>query len=624
LKWKNIPILEDYRKIPGPSFWEKFPKKDLPVIPETKIDTGKMEGKVSDLSEKLSTFQFERAKRAINFLKYGAPAFQKKRLAGCFVNNSSITYRHGAAVTDNIATWIDKGFAAGPFDTPPYEEFRVNPLLAVVQPDKVRPVLNVSMPKGSSYNSNIDEHMLEKVKMSSAQQFGYALLKCGKNATMSKFDLVAAYKQVPCKIEDIRLQGFMWCGKFFAETRLVFGASNSVCNYDIVGETLKVLALAESEIPSELVLRQVDDVPVVAPAGSGWCENFSERYKDLCESVNVELAENCPKNEKAFENQKRGKVLGILFDSTDLSWAIPVSKVVKTLTSIRSVLYSSEVILSDMQKLMGRLNHLSQMCNFMKIFTPPLNESFKEVKSDADPGTIVKVSEQGKKDLLVWAGFLLSDLKWLPIPHEPTGPPLYRSELYTDAAGLPSMDQCWKGPGCGGIGFSEDGTIALAFQYIWPSEFVKTATDRNGIRYGDKTTTLEAIGVLLAIVQFPEFFKNRHVVVRIDNLGVVWGLLNMKAKEDDSASIIIRAILLICAYLECRLHAEHQPRMSDWGSEVSDRLSRRATTTKNDRRLVQNWDRHSKIPPCLIEWLSKPVPDWNLARNILDFVIFSS
>jgi hypothetical protein len=103
------------------------------------------------------------------------------------------------------------------------------------------------------------------------------------------------------------------------------------------------------------------------------------------------------------------------------------------------------------------------------------------------------------------------------------------------------------------------------------------------------TATLEAVGVLLAIVQFPEFFKNCHVVVKIDNLGVVWGLLNMKAKEDNCASIIIRAILLVCAYLECRLHAEHQPLMSDWGSEVSDRLSRRTSTTKNDRQLVQNW-----------------------------------
>jgi hypothetical protein len=116
----------------------------------------------------------------------------------------------------------------------------------------------------------------------------------------------------------------MRCGKFFAETRLVFGASNSVCNYDIIGDRLKVLALAESEIPAELVLRQIDDVPVVSP------ENFSAKYKQLCEFANVELAENCPLNEKAFENQKRGKVLGILFDSTDLTWAIPPSKVRKT------------------------------------------------------------------------------------------------------------------------------------------------------------------------------------------------------------------------------------------------------------------------------------------------------
>jgi hypothetical protein len=115
----------------------------------------------------------------------------------------------------------------------------------------------------------------------------------------------------------------MWAGKIFAETRLVFGASNSVCNYDIVGETLKVLALANSDIPAELVLRQVDDVPVVSPKNLGWCEQFSEKYKDLCSFVNVELAENCPMNEKAFENQKRWKVLGILFDSTDLTWSIP-------------------------------------------------------------------------------------------------------------------------------------------------------------------------------------------------------------------------------------------------------------------------------------------------------------
>ncbi len=85
---------------------------------------------------------------------------------------------------------------------------------------------------------------------------------------MSKFDLVAAYKQVPCKIEDLRLQGFMWLGKFFCETRQIFGAGTSVCNYDILGETLKTITLAQCDIPHNLVMRQVDDVPVVSPKNS--------------------------------------------------------------------------------------------------------------------------------------------------------------------------------------------------------------------------------------------------------------------------------------------------------------------------------------------------------------------
>jgi hypothetical protein len=148
-----------------------------------------------------------------------------------------------------------------------------------------------------------------------------------------------------------------------------------------------------------LVLHQVDDVPVVSPESSGWCEQISNNYKDLCSLVNVELAENCPKNKKAFENQKRGKVLGILFGSTDLPWSIPFSKLRKTLIGIVNVVLNPVVKLNDMQKLKGRLNHIAQMCKFMKIFTHPLNESFKDIPSDAPPDTVVKISKQGFEDL---------------------------------------------------------------------------------------------------------------------------------------------------------------------------------------------------------------------------------
>jgi hypothetical protein len=88
--------------------------------------------------------------------------------------------------------------------------------------------------------------------MASAKIFAKKLLACGKEAVMSKHDLVAAYKQVPCKVQDLRLQGSMWLGKYFVETRQVFGAKMPVCNYDIVGETLKLLALIDSQVPGYL------------------------------------------------------------------------------------------------------------------------------------------------------------------------------------------------------------------------------------------------------------------------------------------------------------------------------------------------------------------------------------
>jgi hypothetical protein len=152
---------------------------------------------------------------------------------------------------------------------------------------------------------------------------------------MSKHDLVAAYKQVPCRVADLRLQGFSWLGKYFVETRQVFGAKTSVCNYDIVGETLKLISVIESEIPPELVLRHVDDVPVVAPGDSGLCEKFSETYKKVCKELNVKLAPDCPLMDKAFTCQHRGKVLGVKFDTTDLTWSLSDKKVQNALHSVK-------------------------------------------------------------------------------------------------------------------------------------------------------------------------------------------------------------------------------------------------------------------------------------------------
>jgi hypothetical protein len=51
--------------------------------------------------------------------------------------------------------------------------------------------------------------------MSSAKKFAKILAIAGKNSKISKFDLVDAYKAVPCNLNDLNLQGFKWLNRFF-------------------------------------------------------------------------------------------------------------------------------------------------------------------------------------------------------------------------------------------------------------------------------------------------------------------------------------------------------------------------------------------------------------------------
>ena len=485
----EVPVLVDYGKTPDSGFWKCFPKKELPTKPESKIDSKCLNEELEAVKDKISNSSYLRGKKAVSFLVNGAPSYQKSELGSCFVANSNSTIVHGSQVTDNVVTWLKNDFAAGPFDEPPLSNFRVNQLLAVVQPGKVRPVLNVSLPKDSSFNSNMDVFELEKVKMTSAKEFGETLLMSGKDSIMSKSDLVAAYKQVPCAISDLRNQGFMWLEKFFIETRQIFGAKSSVSNFDAVGETLKIIAQAKSDTSQSFILRQLDDLICVAPKDSGICENFTKRYKELCAKCNVNVADDCPLSDKAFSNQKRGKVLGVLFDTTDLTWKLPDKKAEKCLVLLEKALKDPWVSLLDLQRLHGRLNNICQMCPFLKCFKQPLN-SCLEGKDD-DPNRQIVLSQSAKDDILVWAGFLLSDLKWIPICPPIVNPPLRCITLISDAAGLPDINQVYKLPGCGSIGLDENGLIIFARQIIWPHYFICDGKDEKDVRFGDKSTCLE-------------------------------------------------------------------------------------------------------------------------------------
>jgi hypothetical protein len=76
--------------------------------------------------------------------------------------------------------------------------------------------------------------------------------------------------------------------------------------------------------------------------------------------------------------------------------------------------------------------------------------------------------------------------------------------------------------------------------------------------------------LILPLLLVSEEFKKCHVVMKVDCFGTIYGIENIQnkcSKGDQSASIFIRAAYLIAAYLECNMHTQHLPRMSDWGQK---------------------------------------------------------
>jgi hypothetical protein len=432
---------------------------------------------------------------------------------------------------------------------------------------------------------------------------------------MWKFDFQDAYKNVPVPLTDLRLQGFRWLGAYFVELKQMFGAAASVQNFDILGNTIKACSLTHCDILRKLVHRQLDDVPLVVPRNSDWGVEFEKVYRNLCSNINVKLAPDCPKFEKAFSNSSLGKVLGIVFNTTDLTWKLPDEKRVKCLLAICKVESNNAVSLLDMQQLMGNLNHVAQMAPFLANFRFNLNKTLAScIKTEP-----VILSDETLQELVVWKNFLLDEIQFWPICRPQQSPPICTKVFYSDAAGLPRNTTWKENIGCGVVGVDEVSDTILAFQFWWPKHFITLAKDSKDCRFGEKSSTLEMIALILPFVLIPEVLAGQHIVIKTDNLSCVYGIQNKLMKGDESASIFIRSVHLACAYLGSVLHVEHTPRCSDWGSSAADSLSRKITTGFLEERMLSRW-KHLKIPDVLATWLKNPINDWDLPFKIVKFV----
>ena len=121
IKNTEIKILDDYESEPGQEFWDNFPRRELPTEIFSKVNVKNLQEEIQLAKPKMSKMELRRAEKAVKSLTEGAEKFLDRDLPPLNTRNAKSAVENGAVLRDTIATWIKKGFVAGPFETPPME-----------------------------------------------------------------------------------------------------------------------------------------------------------------------------------------------------------------------------------------------------------------------------------------------------------------------------------------------------------------------------------------------------------------------------------------------------------------------------------------------------------------------
>ena len=141
-----------------------------------------------------------------------------------------------------ITTMTKQGIVSGPFDTPPFPEFRANLLFVVERNSKYHLILTLSSPEESSYNDGIYLDSVPDIMMTSPRAIADLLYEFGSVAYLSKLNHMSAFKPVPTQADIVKFQGFHFLSKFFVVTQLVLGRSSSPAKYDLLHEVFLIVA----------------------------------------------------------------------------------------------------------------------------------------------------------------------------------------------------------------------------------------------------------------------------------------------------------------------------------------------------------------------------------------------
>jgi hypothetical protein len=191
-----------------------------------------------------------------------------------------------------------------------------------------------------------------------------------------------------------------------------------------------------------------------------------------------------------------------------------------------------------------------------------------------------------KQDLLVWKKFAMEAATGLPLYALPEAPLLSPLRFISDAAGAAyrwefGVKQNLSVQGdrrAASVGYNEAGPVFLT-TIKWLDWLLTVAKGTNGTSFGSHRLTTP-------VLSNPRELRGEHIILEVDNLGVVFGWEKRMTKGDVEVSILLRALNLIEAFLHCKIYIQHVPRVSNAMASLADALTRESMTGPAERALL--------------------------------------
>ena len=549
--------------------------------------------------------------------------------------NGKDVAQHGAIICDVLQSWVAKGIAAGPLSLQDLvrifgKDFTVNAMSVKPKPNgALRIIVNMSSPRDrdshvpawlwspdlpGSVNSSIDPEDYQ-TKMSSLRIFVKMLFNSGQGCVVFKIDWSDAYKHIKICNSDLPLQIIQFGGKYFVETRLVFGACSSPANYDELSDTVRDLAVHESGHPRHLITKHLDDCMGVGMPGPG--ETVTKcflAYLRIAKRVGVHLLEPDVDKSKLQSPANTVTALGMEFNTVEWVVRCPEGKLGRLLHIIRTMLAEGSTTAGALRSLTGQMVDKAFLLEGARFNIGEVIQQNAE-GTELEDGAEVLLRPRAREQLRWWFLHLQASTWYCPIRHPDAkvAVPAGARQVWTDAAGGSLLN-----PRAGVGALLPDGSWVW---FPWPLWLHAGEHGSEGFALNAQLQFLELCGPLLALATAPNLFRNRAVEFRVDNQSAVYTWRKGYSKEPFS-STVVKAIYDLARALNCRPFITKVARCSTVGAVAADHLS------EGELHDFYSWCPESpvfarRIPARLVKWLTWPVVNLALGTSLAEEIQLS-